>query len=576
MRTMKFIVISWLIFFCSMTTTFINDAHAESLNVTATVDKNPVIAGESLTLVIRANERLPRNALTIPSDLGRLVLRNTGYQQSSSTVNGQTQNTTEWRLTLLARESGNTEIPAFDVAGLLTQPIRLEVLAPVDTGEAPDYFMTLTLDSENPYVQQQVRAQVKLHFAMNPEGGSVNFPTVEHLQIEQIGQDQQTQELIDGKRYLVITRNYAITPRRSGELTIPAIYFDGQVRRMPTTGFSALGRIEPVSMGTNAQTLNVRPRPAAFTGTWLPTPRLSLEEAWEPDTLRFTVGEPITRRITITAAGLRPEQLPELEVDYPQGLRVYPDRGQSEQIAARGTNLARAVFATAIVPASAGSYELPEVRIPWWNTETDQAEVAVLPARTIEVINPPGGLQVPGAVQSLPEESADTAANATPVTETVIDYQAGYWPWLSATFALLWLVTLLMWLYNNKKQHQQPTSTAKIPVAARPALQQLKHACMKNQASEARRALLAWHQARTGRVAKGLQDVAAQLQSIPLQQQAERLEHALYSAQPGQWSEGKQLWQVIQALHRQDEIELTNYQGLPPLYKSTVSQPPRR
>ena len=72
------------------------------------------------------------------------------------------------------------------------------------------------MDTESPYVQQQVRAQLRLHFAMNPEGGGINFPDVEHLQIEQLGQDQQTQELIDGKRYLIITRNYALTPRRSG------------------------------------------------------------------------------------------------------------------------------------------------------------------------------------------------------------------------------------------------------------------------------------------------------------------------------------------------------------------------
>ncbi|MCH8502526.1 MAG: BatD family protein [Aliidiomarina sp.] len=567
MRTVKFIFISWLIFLCSMSSTaFINNALAESLSVSANVDKNPVIAGESLTLVIRANERLPRNALTIPSDLGRLVLRNTGYQQSSSTINGQTQNTTEWRLTLLAREPGSTEIPAFDVAGMRTQPIRLEVLTPVDTGEAPDYFMTFELDTQSPYVQQQVRAQVKLHFAMNPEGGSVNFPAVEHLQIEQIGQDQQTQELIDGKRYLVITRNYAITPRRSGELTIPAIYFDGQIRRMPTTGFSALGRIEPVSMGTTAQTLNVRPRPAEFTGTWLPTPRLSLEEAWEPDTQRFTVGEPITRRITVTAAGVRPEQLPELEIDYPQGLRVYPDRGQSEQITARGTNLARTVFATAIVPASAGTYELPEVRIPWWNTDTDQAEVAVLPARTIEVINPPGGLQIPGSIQAEPAAlpTADPAVSTLPTTmETVIVYRYGVWPWVSLVFALLWVSTLVFFFL---KRQQQPSTPNKIPPAARKPLQALKTACMKNDPRAARLALLSWHKARTGQVARGVHDVAQQLHSDALQASVEDLERALYRADQSPWQGGKSLWQIIQSMHKNQAHNGQDDVTLPPLY----------
>ena len=51
-----------------------------------------------------------------------------------STINGQTQHVTEWRLTLLAREPGRTTIPSFVVADAQTSAIELEVLEPVDTG----------------------------------------------------------------------------------------------------------------------------------------------------------------------------------------------------------------------------------------------------------------------------------------------------------------------------------------------------------------------------------------------------------------------------------------------------------
>lgn len=587
MRSMTSSLRAWLTY--SLLATFVAVAgfHAatavamqgSNTTVSAQVDKNPVVAGESLLLTIRANQSLPRNALTIPSDLGRLVLRNTSFQQSMSTVNGQTQQVTEWRLTLLAREPGRTTIPAFEVAGMQTQAIDLEVLEAVETGEAPDYFMTLELDTESPYVQQQVRAQLRLHFAMNPEGGGINFPTIEHLSVEQLGQDQQTQELIDGKRYLVITRNYALTPRRSGELVIPAVYFDGQIRRMPSTGFSALGRIEPVSMSTKSIALNVKPRPVNFVGNWLPTPRLTLEEQWDPDNQTFTVGEPITRRITLTAAGLRAEQLPEVSGDYPQGLRVYPDRGQSEQVTTRGTQLARIVFATAIVPAVAGEYELPEVRVPWWNTETDREEVAVLPARTINVIEPPGGLTVPGSIVSpdvASEEPLAEESRAQPLAQASHSEHIGvaaWWRWLAFAFAFIWLITLslllILWRRFNQRG-KQPKSNQQIPVNARLPLQNLKQACMKNQATEARKALLAWHQSRTGQVAKGLGDVSLSLTNVDghdrLIAAINTLEVSLYSSNKPNWTEGKVLWSAIQSLHHSAHKKTAEL-SLPPLYR---------
>lgn len=558
-----------------MTLTPTMAVQANQLNVTANVDKNPVIAGESLQLTIRADQSLARNALTIPSDLGRLVLRNTSFQQSMSTINGQTQHVTEWRLTLLAREPGRTTIPSFVVADAQTSAIELEVLEPVDTGEAPDYFITLEVDTESPYVQQQVRAQLRLHFAMNPEGGGINFPDVEHLQIEQLGQDQQTQELIDGKRYLIITRNYALTPRRSGELTIPAIYFDGQIRRLPATGFSALGRIEQVSMSTRPISLMVKPRPSNWVGNWLPTPRLTLEEQWEPDNQTFTVGEPITRRITLTAAGLRSEQLPEVSVDYPHGLRVYPDRGQSEQVATRGTQLARIVYATAIVPAAPGEFELPEVRVPWWNTEADRAEVAVLPARTINVIEPPGGLTVPGSIVDPEPVQADPQELQPSLPEQPAEQveRASWWRWLAAAFAGLWLLTCALLVYfwrRTAATKKKTTSNQQIPVHAREPLQNLKQACMKNRASAARKALLVWHHSRTGKVAKGLSDVSRHLSDYEEHESLitaiNTLEESLYSANKPDWNEGKVLWSAIQKLHQTGSKKAAQPK-LPPLYR---------
>ena len=58
--------------------------------------------------------------------------------------------------------------------------------------------------------------------------------------------------------------------------------------------------------------LNVKPIPIDYQGQWLPSELLSLHQEWQPSPDEFKVGEPITRTITLTVAGLSEEQLPEI------------------------------------------------------------------------------------------------------------------------------------------------------------------------------------------------------------------------------------------------------------------------
>jgi hypothetical protein len=40
----------------------------------------------------------------------------------------------------------------------------------------------------------------------------------------------------------------------------------------------------------------------------------------------------------------------------------------------------------ALIPGQAGSYTLPPIEIPWWNTQTQKMEVARIAARTLTAI----------------------------------------------------------------------------------------------------------------------------------------------------------------------------------------------
>ena len=73
-------------------------------------------------------------------------------------------------------------------------------------------------------------------------------------------------------------------------------------------------------------------------------------------------------------------------------LRFYPDQESIEQSELADGLQGQRIQSEALVARSGGNWTLPEMRIPWWNTETDTLQFAVLPARSVSV----SALSVPG------------------------------------------------------------------------------------------------------------------------------------------------------------------------------------
>ena len=66
-------------------------------------------------------------------------------------------------------------------------------------------------------------------------------------------------------------------------------------------------------------------------------------------------------------------------------LRFYPDQESIEQSELADGLQGQRIQSEALVARSGGNWTLPEIRIPWWNTETDTLQFAVLPARSVSV-----------------------------------------------------------------------------------------------------------------------------------------------------------------------------------------------
>jgi len=130
---------------------------------------------------------------------------------------------------------------------------------------------------------------------------------------------------------------------------------------------------------------------------------------------------------------------------------------------------------------------LPAVRIPWWNSKTNELAYAELPERTLKVAANPAQ---PQTQTELPTAVAPQEPDAA--TLPVTAGSPWQWTYSSTLFLVLWLITLLLLLWSKLSwpQQKQPQQTA--PTLLKFSSRKLKAACLANDSTEAGTQLLQW------------------------------------------------------------------------------------
>ena len=267
------------------------------------------------------------------------------------------------------------------------------------------------------------------------------------------------------------------------------------------------------------------------------------------------MGEPITRTITLTAAGLSEEQLPEITMQVPQGLKVYPDQAELHTGLNNERLVSQKVINFAIVASQAGEYQLPAITIPWWNTVTNKAEVAKIAAQNIKVL--PNADIAPVAIQQPPSLRVENPATPT-VIEKVIVQQNNFLQWL---FLALWLLTLFAWFVSAKRSSAPEKIKHKSNVKVNNTYLTLLAACKKNNGEQALASLLPWAQTQlaNNETLTTLDSLHEHFNDPALSNAIIQLQQSYYGKAPSQWS-GNDLMHAIQKINKQASTVLTKAQ----------------
>ncbi|MAD05556.1 MAG: protein BatD [Pseudoalteromonas sp.] len=490
----------------------------------ASVDKNPVLAGEFFVLTISADDSINSEQPDTSVLLKDFVVGPTSVSSRTNIINGEISKQTNWSVKLMTRKEGTYTIPAFTVAGVSSKPIELTVAKRSQTSEQnKEAFIKTSIKPTSLYVQEAGVYTVKLYLDNNKEllDGNLTTPEMENAELTPINKQSEDYELIDGKRYLVITREYLVQPQKSGVNTITAPVFNGRIRQnYRQMAVSAMG--EDVD-------IEIKPIPENYSGAWLPSELVNLDEQWQPKDDTVEVGTPITRTITLTALGVTKEQLPDIDMPQVQGFRSYPDEKESNHLVRDGRVISQQTASYALLPQTPGTYTLPEIKLPWFNTKINRISYATIPARTLTVVPSTNPLTPTAPAIAEPQTASSNELSHTPTNvQTVTQVTSPMWLIIVAIVGYgLWLVTLVLYI---KKRPQQSTPKALSKSVTSVSLNELKLFAKQNNSSAFYNALNLYAKQYTGKNVAAIEYLLASLKNTQLNDEIAKLRTKLYSS----------------------------------------------
>ncbi len=539
--------------------------HALAADIKVSVDRNPVSLDESFKIIFTATQAPDDDPDFGPLEQSFAILAQSN-SSSSSWINGKASKTIQWTLNVMAKQAGNLVIPSVNFGHDISQPLPIQVTEAAPNKAAntdEDLFIEVEATPKNPYIQSQVFYTLRLYTKVDISQARLNEPELADAVIERLGEDSNYNTQVNGVNYSVTERKYAIFPQKSGQLTIKPLLLTAEVLTASRPGFNAFFNSQMSKtkrVESKAITLDVKPVPTSFTGKhWLPAQQLVLKQQWSGDTQQMKVGEPLTRTLTLVAKGATVGQLPELNTTSTNDqLKAYPDQPVLQEQKKVDGLLAFREEKIALIPSNAGSYTLPALEIPWFNTESQKMELAKIPETTLTAVAVAGTQPAPIAPAATPV--APQKVETTPVINS--GQETNSWLWISVALAAGWLMTVVFFL--AKRSAKKPVIEQADPdIHLKDCVNNLKKACADNDAAAAKDALIIW-----GRQKFNVSNLGAiaGFCDARLRDEILLLNQTLYGHVIAGW-QGKKLFQAFTEHKARAKIAATDDKSLEPLYR---------
>ncbi|HEQ60863.1 MAG TPA: protein BatD [Firmicutes bacterium] len=400
-----------LILFAAPPATF---AAQEDIRLEVSLDRDTIGIAEQAYLQVKVTgtiQNLPDPHL--PS-LPMFQLYQQGRSMSFQSVNGVMSSSVTHRFALVPSRAGTFPIDDISVVynnkrykgnrveltvvdRSTAAPEEVEIQARDNTGQSKDYFLEAVVDNGTPYVNEQITFTLKFYIAVQHFGSpELTEPATTGFWTEVLGNESPYYQTINGRRYKVIERKYALYPTQTGELTIGRALIRVTVAsrqsrsRDPFDAFGGFfGRGETVSVSSKPLKVNVQPlpnagRPADFSGT---IGRYSITAT--ADKTEVEVNQPVTVKIEIRGVG-NIKAIAEPTIPDLPDFRIYQASVDESINRVKDKLGGTRIFEEVFIPRRPGLLEIPPIEYTCFDPEESRYRRISTKPITINVTRPEG------------------------------------------------------------------------------------------------------------------------------------------------------------------------------------------
>ncbi|MEJ2565976.1 MAG: BatD family protein [Gammaproteobacteria bacterium] len=409
-------------------------AAAQAAELSASVDRKELVLQEHVVLtlsLINSDTRLRAQGISPNVDLSELTkdfdIGTPHVENRYNIYRSQGRSTSELTVDLFPRHAGHLTIPVFSVDGLHTSPITI-VARPLPAGSLPEIFSKGGVSAQSVWQRQQVVAWLDVYHRIKLKTASVGeYIETEPMAIELMEHhdlpQSERKEKVGGIAYDVTRIAWAIFPKQSGTMTINlpdvwAVTGDGRKLRLPHQQQRVEVKTLPdnvtadIPVGTPLLT-QTPPRPAPSVNkvsTWTVTVRGPFSRFALPDTLPLAA--------------------------MPAHIKVSSDHAQRKTETVTGGLTSVVEYTLSALPQSGGTFKLPPIRIPYFDSKRGAMAVAEAEAVTLTV--------PAAAVAPTPHADKTTAVHTTVRGgATTGNDKLLWWQLTALLFAMMWIATMI-------------------------------------------------------------------------------------------------------------------------------------
>ncbi|MFH1540874.1 MAG: BatD family protein [Elusimicrobiota bacterium] len=382
---------------------FLFTAIYANINIDASVDKNVINFGDSISLQVNVSG----DVVNIPApEIPQLIdfnVSSAGTSQNVSFINGRVSASLTYNYVLSPNKVGKFIIGSIKlvVAGKVysTNPINIEVLGAnsavpqkqvnnqqlkIDNDKAREIFINVQLGKQKVFVNEGVtytfRFFTSKNLLSNPEYHPPNFTG---FMVEDLPPQRSYQAVINGKRYNVIEIKSELFPTAQGTYSLGAASLIANIQDFSNDPFrdpfnddffrGFFGSGKSIVVKSKQMNIEVIPlphdnKPTNFSGS---VGNYNIDS--NVDKTEIEVNSPVTLTVTISGEG-NIKSISEPKFPNIVGVRKY-DTVSSVNISKTNYRISGSkIFKTVIIPERAGNFIVPEFEFSYFNCEKKKYE----------------------------------------------------------------------------------------------------------------------------------------------------------------------------------------------------------